>query len=293
MNDLIAARPLSRSSVAQTTIRSARSPGGDEDLLAVEHVLVAVQLRGGADRGRVRAGLRLGDRHRRPTCRRSARAARRSATEAIAELPRPWRGIESSRPTSPQQSSMMPSTVERLEPLRFSPSVRRLAAHAGGARGAFAALVHAVDQRGEHVQLFRVRVLGFVVLARDRPEDLGRDLVRLADQRLELLRCLEIDHHECAFARGLPGVCLDEQGALHDARCAQVAVPALDRVLLDVAVAAEQLHAARSRSACPWRRRGAARSRPRGRSFLPWSARDAARRWRAACPPARSRCRRP
>ena len=44
------------------------------------------------------------------------------ATEAIAELPSPWRGIESSRPTSPQQSSMMPSTVERLEPLRFSPS---------------------------------------------------------------------------------------------------------------------------------------------------------------------------
>ena len=44
------------------------------------------------------------------------------ATEAIAELPRPWRGIESSRPTSPQHISMMPSTVERLEPLRFPPS---------------------------------------------------------------------------------------------------------------------------------------------------------------------------
>ena len=38
-----------------------------------------------------------------------------------------WRGIESSRPTSPQQSSMMPSTVERLEPLRFSPGSDPLA----------------------------------------------------------------------------------------------------------------------------------------------------------------------
>src|SRR3954465_14223633 len=35
---------------------------------------------------------------------------------------------------------------------------------------------------------------------------------------------------------------LDEQGALHHARCSEVAVPALDRVLLDEAVAAEQLY---------------------------------------------------
>ncbi len=38
------------------------------------------------------------------------------ATEAIAELPRPWRGIESSRPTSPQHISMMESTDARLAP---------------------------------------------------------------------------------------------------------------------------------------------------------------------------------
>ena len=77
----------------------------------------------------------------------------------------------------------MPSTVERLEPLRFSPSSSPfvVAAHAGGAGAAdVGALVHAVDQRGEHVELLRVGVLGLVVLARDRPEDLGRDLVGLA-----------------------------------------------------------------------------------------------------------------
>ena len=51
--------------------------GGDEDLLAVEDVLVAVEDRGRLDVRRVRAGAGLGDRHRRPRRRRSARAARR------------------------------------------------------------------------------------------------------------------------------------------------------------------------------------------------------------------------
>ena len=38
------------------------------------------------------------------------------ATEAIAELPNPCRGIDSSSPTSPQHISMMESTEARLEP---------------------------------------------------------------------------------------------------------------------------------------------------------------------------------
>jgi hypothetical protein len=38
------------------------------------------------------------------------------ATEAIAELPRPWRGMLSVRPTSPQHISMMESTEARLAP---------------------------------------------------------------------------------------------------------------------------------------------------------------------------------
>src|ERR1700744_4186436 len=54
---------------------------------------------------------------------------------------------------------------------------------------------------------------------------------------------------------------LDEQGALHHARCPQIPVPALDWVLLHVAVAAEQLYAFRSdphplRRAHPPRERG-------------------------------------
>ena len=45
-----------------------------------------------------------------------------SATEAMAELPRPWRGIESSSPVSPQHISAMDSTDARLAPLRTRPS---------------------------------------------------------------------------------------------------------------------------------------------------------------------------
>jgi hypothetical protein len=45
-----------------------------------------------------------------------------SATETIAELPRPWRGIDRSRPTSPQQSSMMLRQVAMLLPLRLPSS---------------------------------------------------------------------------------------------------------------------------------------------------------------------------
>jgi hypothetical protein len=42
-----------------------------------------------------------------------------SATAAIAELPRPWRGIESSRPTSPRESSITPIAVAMAVPLRL------------------------------------------------------------------------------------------------------------------------------------------------------------------------------
>ena len=45
-----------------------------------------------------------------------------SATEAIAELPSPWRGIDSSSPTSPQHISWIDITDARLVPFRTSPS---------------------------------------------------------------------------------------------------------------------------------------------------------------------------
>src|SRR5207244_3555206 len=75
--------------------------------------------------------------------------------------------------------------------------VRRsvLPPHSGrpGAGGA-AALAQAVDGRREHVELLRVGVLGRVVLARVGAKDLDCHLVRLGDERAELLRDLEVDH---------------------------------------------------------------------------------------------------
>ena len=59
---------------------------------------------------------------------------------------------------------------------------------------ALAGLVEAVDHRGQHVELLGVRVLLLVVLPGDRPQHVHRDLVGVADQRSELLRCLEVDH---------------------------------------------------------------------------------------------------
>ena len=65
-----------------------------------------------------------------------------------------------------------------------------------------AALVHAVDQRGEHVELLRVGVLG-----RSYLREIGRKTSVATwwawlDQRLELLRYLEVDHGFLRSRRG-------------------------------------------------------------------------------------------
>ena len=65
-NDLIAARPCVAVQRGPHHEQVGALARGHVDLLAVEHVLVAVEHRGGADGGRVRAGLRLGDGHAGP-----------------------------------------------------------------------------------------------------------------------------------------------------------------------------------------------------------------------------------
>ena len=146
-----------------------------------------------------------------------------------------------------------------------------VAAYAGGAGAADrAGLGEPVDHRGEHVELLGVLVLGEVVLARDRPQHVHRDLVGLADERPELLRGLEVDRSS------------DEHRAFHDADGSEVAVPPLDRVLLDEAVAAEQLHAVEADLHALARRTAGGPARPRGRSPCPGGA---------ARPPCRSRSR--
>ena len=117
--------------------------------------------------------------------------------------------------------------------------------------------------RGEHVELLGVLVLGEVVLARVRAEHLGRHLVGLGDQPLNFLGISRL-------------IIRPSQRSLHQAGRAQVAVPALDRVLLDVAVAAEQLDAVGAD------RHAALGAQPAGQRHLageasPWSTRAAAR----------------
>ena len=195
--DLIAARPSSLSSVAQTTTLVGALAGGDVDLLAVDDVLVAVLDRRGGDVGGVRADAGLGDRHRRPGAACSARAAPRWR-------PTRWRSCPGPGAASTAAARCRPSTSRRRRGprrgwrrcgpcrCRRRRRVTSYAARAGAA--ARPRLGHAVDQRGEHVELLGVRVLGAVVLAGDRPEHVHRQLVGLVDERRVLLRGLEVDH---------------------------------------------------------------------------------------------------
>ena len=93
-------------------------------------------------------------------------------------------------------------TEARLVPFLTEPSSSSDAAADAGGAGALgrAGLGQPVDHRREHVELLGVLVLGEVVLARDRPQHVHRDLVRLADQGPELLRVVEIDGHQTSTA---------------------------------------------------------------------------------------------
>jgi hypothetical protein len=169
------------------------------DLLAVEHVLVAVEDGRGADRGRVAAGLGLGDRHRRP--------AAGEALELLVVGDRRDRRV--AQPLARERQQQADVAAAQLHDAQRRRQVRpvavggragrRVAAggppHAGRPRAAEpAAVVDAVDDRREHVELLRPHVLLAVVLARDRPEHVVGDLPRLRDERPELPGDFEGDH---------------------------------------------------------------------------------------------------
>ena len=169
--------------------------GGHVDLLAVEHVLVAVEDRRGPDRRRVGARLRLGDRHRGPF------ALEPRLLFVIGN--RRNGGVAESLPGHRQQQADIPpahlhdrkhrSQVRAVAVPAVAVALRLAGAGRPGSAGR-STFVEPVDQRREHVELLRILVLGEVVLPRDRPQDLERHRVGLLDQRLELLRYLEIDH---------------------------------------------------------------------------------------------------
>ena len=179
--------------------------GGDEDLLAVEDILVAVESGGRADRGGVRSRVGLGDRHRGPLAAEALElllvgdGGDRRLAQALARHRQQQPDVAPAQLGQAKQAGHVAAVAVGVGVglLGARAVAVAIAAHAARARAAQrAALVHAVDRGREHVELLGVGVLGAVVLARVGPEDLCRHHVGLADEGGELAGCLEIDGHQ-------------------------------------------------------------------------------------------------
>lgn len=179
--------------------------GGDEDLLAIEHVLVAVEGGGGGDRGGVRAEARLGDGHGGPHLAESC--------ELLVGRHRSDGGVTQALVGQGQhQADVAVGGLHRVDDRLHVAAVddsalgallHRVTATAGRTRTRCSRGCQPVVEGGERVQLNRVCMLGEVVLAGNRPEHLEGGLPRLVDVHGELLREFETDSHDCAFS--LPG----------------------------------------------------------------------------------------
>ena len=113
--DLIAARPSELVQRRPHHHGIAPPASGDEDLLAVEDVgspssRAVVWMFAESD---PQPGSVIAIAAHTPSNRRNCSS---DATDAIAELPSPCRGIDSSSPTSPQHISMIDSTDDRFDP---------------------------------------------------------------------------------------------------------------------------------------------------------------------------------
>ena len=180
--------------------------GGDEDLLAVEHVVVAVLARRRADRGRVAARVGLGDRHRRPLAREALRAAPRWRPRRWPRCPDPGAECVSAKPTSPQHSSVEAEHGRHVGAVADAgmcarTRVRCLSLPAPALIDASPSFMPSSTAASMSSSLGYV-VLGQVVLARNRPKHLVRHQVCLIDQCLQLLRNLEI-HGKCTCQRSM------------------------------------------------------------------------------------------
>ena len=230
-NDLIAARPSSLSSVAQTTMWSARSP---------EVTKIFSPLRTYSSPSRTAVVLMLAESE--PVPGSVIAIAGPDAVEArellvvgdaaIAELPRPWRGMESSRPTSPQHISWIDITEARLAPFLFAPS----SSPSSRRTPAAPAPSDAPDSASPSIIAASMSSsLGYSCSARSYLREIGRSMF-IATWWAWPTRVRNFFGSSRLMAS-------DEHRTFHDADGPEVAVPPLHRVLLDEPVAAEQLHA--------------------------------------------------
>src|ERR1700712_2659062 len=159
------------------------------------------------------------------------------ATEAMAELPRPWRGIESSRPTSPQHISMMERTEARLAPFLlpgFSSgfSLRRTPA-------APAPPVAPDSEMPSIIAASMSSSLGYSCSASSYLREIGRSMFIATWWAWSISGRIFLGVSRLIMVWSSS----DEDRSFHQADGSQVAVPPLHRVFLDEAVSAEQLYA--------------------------------------------------
>src|SRR4051794_15514475 len=263
-NDLIAARPSDLSSVAQTTTLSARSPEVTK-IFSPLRMYSSPSLRAVVDRfaesepmpGSVIA-IAAHVLPKRASC-------SSLATDAMAELPRPWRGIESSSPTSPQHISMIESTEARLAPLTLLLSSLEFSVDSSRRTPAAPAPPAAPDSESPSIIAASMSSsLGYSCSAASYLREIGRSMfiatwwawstsgrtflgvsrliiglfswvvvLRGVWSRLTARWRSLLDHRNHS----------DQDRSFHEADGTQIAVPAFDGVLLDVPVATQQLDA--------------------------------------------------
>src|SRR6478752_10041827 len=174
-----------------------------------------------------------------------------SATLAIAELPSPWRGIESSRPTSPQHISAIDMTEARLVPFLTPPSSE----DDESSRFTPAAPAPSLAPDSESPSIIaasRSSSLGYACSALSYLREIGRSMFIatwcawptsgrnfLGSSRLMATIGVPV---QSGAKRAFEWGGSYQHRTFHDADGPEVAVPPLHRVFLDEPVAAQQLH---------------------------------------------------
>ncbi|SLD30174.1 Uncharacterised protein [Mycobacteroides abscessus subsp. massiliense] len=173
--------------------------GGDEDLFAVDDVLVAVEFGGGRDGRRVRAEAGLGDGHGRPDL-------AEAVTVFLAGDARYGGVAQALVGHREQQTDIAPAHFEGIEQGGHVGAVDVLlsgvlfgAERLGAGEGEGAGRGDTREQRLQGLQFDGVGVLGQVVLTRDGPHQLGSALMPLLDDGLQLLGEFQIDCHGKTF----------------------------------------------------------------------------------------------